>query len=211
VAAGSGQRLGAGRAKALVELGGRPLFAWAVDAARAASSIGAIVVAAPPGDEDGFATDGVSVVSGGASRSESVAAALGAVSDENVVIHDAARPFAEPVLFDRVVTALESDTGLAAAVVAVAVPDTIKRSGPNGEVAETLDRSALRAIQTPQAFRREALAAALDAAPHVLASATDDASLVEIAGGRVALVEGSVRNMKITTPEDLVMAEALLG
>jgi len=140
-----------------------------------------------------------------------VDAAVAASRDPIIVVHDAARPLAAPELFDRTVAALEADPGLAGAVTAVVLSDTIKRSGAGGEVVETLDRDELRAVQTPQAFRRDALVAALAAEPKALAAATDDASLVELAGGRVALVEGSSRNLKITTPEDLVMAEALLG
>ncbi len=144
---------------------------------------------------------------GGATRSESVRAALRAGGPGHVVVHDAARPLVEPSLFTRVVEALdEADCAIAAA----RVTDTIKEAEGDVVVA-THDRSRLWAVQTPQAFRRAALEAALNVDVSVLAQATDDASLVERAGGTVRVVESSPANFKVTTPHDLRVAELLLG
>lgn len=210
VAAGRGERLGADGPKAFVMLAGRPLLDWSLDALRATAAVGRIVVALPPGAEAPAGTIGVP---GGAERSHSVRAALAAAGDgpddEPVIVHDAARPLATPELFERVLEELAA-SGADGAIAAARVSDTIKRAGPDGEVAETLDRSALWAVQTPQAFRRAALARALAAPGEVLAAATDDAALVERIGGRVRVVESPAANLKVTTPTDLRLAELLL-
>src|SRR4051794_12369849 len=147
VAAGSGERLGAGRPKAFVELAGRPMLEWSLAALRAAG-IAEIVVALPPGVR---APDGVRGVPGGATRSASVRAALAEVSADVVLVHDAARPLVTPDVFARVVDALaDADCAIAAARVA----DTVKEADGSGAVVRTLDRSRLWAVQTPQAFRR---------------------------------------------------------
>jgi 2-C-methyl-D-erythritol 4-phosphate cytidylyltransferase len=204
VAAGSGQRLGATVPKAFVEVAGRPMIEWSVDALRAAG-IAEIVVALPDG---AAAPDGCVGVRGGATRSESVRAALDVAGPGHVVVHDAARPLVTPELFTRVVAELErADCAIAAA----RVTDTIKQADADHAVTATLDRSKLWAVQTPQAFRREALEAALDVDASVLAAATDDASLVERAGGTVRVVEASPANFKVTTPHDLQVAELLLA
>jgi 2-C-methyl-D-erythritol 4-phosphate cytidylyltransferase len=203
VAAGSGSRLGASVPKAFVEVAGRPMLEWSLDALRAAG-IGEIVVALPPG---GAAPDGCVGVPGGATRSESVRAALAVAGPGHVVVHDAARPLVDPDLFRRVVAELErADCAIAAA----RVVDTVKEADADGTVIATLDRSKLWAIQTPQAFRREALEAALDVDPAILAVATDDAWLVERAGGTVRVVESSPANFKVTTPHDLSVAQRIL-
>ena len=202
VAAGSGERLGAGGPKAFVVVGGRPLVEWSLDAVRAAG-IEEVVVAVPAGHE----VPGVRCVAGGATRSESVRNALAAAPPSDaVVVHDAARPLAAPWLFTR---CLESLAGADAAIAAVPVTDTIKEGGD--EVERTLDRSRLWAVQTPQAFRRDALEAALAQPAEVLRAATDDASLIEQAGGTVRFVRSSPENLKITTPMDLRLAELLLS
>jgi 2-C-methyl-D-erythritol 4-phosphate cytidylyltransferase len=124
-----------------------------------------------------------------------------------VVVHDAARPLVEPELFTRTLAALaDADCAIAAA----RVTDTVKEAGPDLIVTATLDRSRLWAVQTPQAFRRAALERALDVDDATLAAATDDAWLVERAGGRVRVVESSPANFKVTTPHDLAVAERLL-
>ncbi|MBA2522599.1 MAG: 2-C-methyl-D-erythritol 4-phosphate cytidylyltransferase, partial [Solirubrobacterales bacterium] len=134
-AAGSGQRLGAGGPKALVELSGRPLIVWSLRALNAAESIGAIVIAAPPGyelaieDAAGAAGVDVEVVSGGESRAESVRLALGAVSGEMVAIHDAARPLVSAELVDRVVSRLNADADADGVIAATPIVDTLKRAG----------------------------------------------------------------------------------
>jgi 2-C-methyl-D-erythritol 4-phosphate cytidylyltransferase len=205
VAAGSGERLGAGRPKAFVVLAGRPMIEWSLDALRAAG-VEDVVVALPPGEA---APDGCAGVPGGATRSASVRAALAAAPmGEAVVVHDAARPLVTPDLFARTLAALD---GADCAIAAARVTDTIKQAGADGRVTATLDRSWLWAIQTPQAFRRDALARALDVGDDVLAAATDDAWLIERAGGTVRVVESSPANLKVTTPHDLRVAELLLS
>jgi 2-C-methyl-D-erythritol 4-phosphate cytidylyltransferase len=206
VAAGSGERLGAGRPKAFVELAGRAMLAWSLDAIRAAG-ISEIVVALPP---DTAAMARWTGVPGGATRSESVRAALAAAppDDDEIVVHDAARPLVEPEIFAATLAALaDADCAVAAAP----VPDTIKEAGEDRLVTATLDRSRLWAIQTPQAFRRTALEQALAVPDEVLAAATDDAWLVERTGGTVRVVESTPANFKVTTPHDLRIAELLLA
>ncbi|MCB0859619.1 MAG: 2-C-methyl-D-erythritol 4-phosphate cytidylyltransferase [Solirubrobacterales bacterium] len=212
VAAGSGQRLGAGGPKALVGLRGRPLYSWSVDAFRKADSIDGIFVAVPPGQADLFTEPDIVTVEGGETRSHSVANGLRAItagsSPELVVVHDAARPLVTPSLIDAAVAGLEADAGLDALIAAAPVTDTVKRVGHEGIVAETLDRSALVSVQTPQVFRVEMLRKAL--ASGDLASATDDAALVEAAGGSVGVIEAPSGNIKVTVPSDLELAAFLL-
>jgi 2-C-methyl-D-erythritol 4-phosphate cytidylyltransferase len=209
VAAGSGERLGAGRPKALVELAGRPLVQWSIDALRAVAGIERIVVAMPPGAEP---PEGVTAVAGGSVRSDSVRRALAAGGEaETVLVHDAARPLLTAELAAEVIGALQAQGDVAAAIAAVPVTDTIKRIGDGRVVSETLDRSRLWAVQTPQVFRRAALERALDVPTEQLARATDDAWLVERSGGRVIVVQGDEQNLKVTTPLDLRVAELLLA
>jgi 2-C-methyl-D-erythritol 4-phosphate cytidylyltransferase len=208
VAAGSGERLGAGRPKALVALAGRPMLEWSLEALAAVPEVSEVVVALPPGAS---APEGTLGVPGGAVRSASVRAALAAAGPgDPVVVHDAARPLAEPALFSRTIAELER-SGCEGAVAAARVTDTIKQAGKDGRVSATLDRSALWAVQTPQAFRRPALERALAVGDDVLAAAGDDAWLVERAGGTVRVVEAPRENLKVTTPLDLRVAEALLA
>jgi 2-C-methyl-D-erythritol 4-phosphate cytidylyltransferase len=209
-AAGSGQRLGAGGPKALVELGGRPMLDWSLDAFRAAESVGEIVVAAPPGQEAEIADRGVVVVAGGDHRSESVASALELCGGEIVVVHDAARPLVTPELIDAVVAELSAEDDAAAVIAAVPVTDTIKQANDAGQVERTLERGGLWAVQTPQAFRAEALRGALADADS-LPDATDDAMLVERRGGRVLIHSSSADNVKVTTSFDLRVAGLLLS
>jgi 2-C-methyl-D-erythritol 4-phosphate cytidylyltransferase len=206
VAAGSGERLGADRPKAFVDLAGRPMLEWSLAALREAG-IAEIVVALPHGHA---APAGCTRAAGGETRSASVRSALAAAGPgaEVVVVHDAARPLVTPGHFIAAVRALADAE---AAVVAAPVTDTVKEAGPDHVVAATLDRSRLWAVQTPQAFRRTALERALDVPADVLAQATDDAWLVERAGGRVRVVESGPTNLKVTTPHDLRLAEMLLG
>jgi 2-C-methyl-D-erythritol 4-phosphate cytidylyltransferase len=204
VAAGSGERLGASRPKAFVTLAGRPMLEWSVDALRAAG-LSEIVVALPPGEA---APPGCAGVAGGATRSASVRAALTAAGEGDVLVHDAARPLVPASLFREALAALELAD---AAVAAAQVTDTVKEAGPDHRVVGTLDRSRLWAIQTPQAFRRSALERALDVGDDVLAQATDDAWLVERAGGSVVVVPSTPANFKVTTPHDLTVAELLLS
>jgi 2-C-methyl-D-erythritol 4-phosphate cytidylyltransferase len=211
VAAGRGERLGSGRPKALITLAGQPMVQWSVDALRAVAAVQRIVVALPA-EEVGSAPAGTIGVAGGAVRSESVLAALRACGDgDPVIVHDAARPLAPPELFERALEALDR-YGCDGVVAAARVSDTIKEIGPDGfTVSATLDRSRLWAVQTPQAFRRAALERALDVADDVLAAATDDAWLVERAGGVVCVTESGPENLKVTSPIDLRIAERALA
>jgi 2-C-methyl-D-erythritol 4-phosphate cytidylyltransferase len=201
VAAGSGSRFG--RPKQYEEIAGRPVLDWSVGAARAAAGGpgDGVVVVVPPERAAEPASGADTVVGGGATRSSSVRAGLAAVPGdaEVIVVHDGARPLAGAELFARVVGAVRD--GADAALPAVDVTDTLRhRSGG------AVDRNELVAVQTPQAFRASVLRRAHAAEPE----ATDDASLVEAAGGKVVVVEGSPANLKITRPVDLAIAEALL-
>jgi 2-C-methyl-D-erythritol 4-phosphate cytidylyltransferase len=207
VAAGRGERLGSEGPKALVTLAGRPLMAWALDALRAAPEIDEIVVALPEGVD---APPGVIAVTGGRERSHSVRNALRACVGDPVLVHDAARPLVDPALVAACVAAVGRE-GVDAAVAAAPVTDTVKRASAEGTVIETLDRSTLWAVQTPQVFRRAALEAVLAQDDAVLAAATDDASLVEAAGGTVVVVPAPADNLKVTTPVDLEVAALLLA
>jgi 2-C-methyl-D-erythritol 4-phosphate cytidylyltransferase len=208
LAAGTGERLGFERAKAFVMLAGRPMLEWSLEAISRVPAVERVVVALPDGEA---APEGVHGVRGGASRSESVRAALDAAGPgDPVVVHDAARPLVGPELFESTLRELDA-SGCDGAIAAAPVTDTVKRVGPDRVVRETLDRSALWAVQTPQAFRRETLERALDVDSGTLARATDDAWLVERAGGTVRVVPGPPENLKVTTPLELGVAELLLS
>ena len=262
-----------------MQLAGRPLVEWSIEAFRAAESVRSIVVACPPGvrpssryaaqtanagDESGIGPhgegEGVVMVDGGATRAESVANALAAVGTELVAIHDAARPLVSASLIEDVVATLAADPDADGAIAATPVTDTIKRAGhrsagesgagERGErggaeggagesgagqggdgppaatditfamhdmanvmrfVEETLDRSRLWAAQTPQVFRADALRRALEANPDRATAATDEAMLLEAAGGRVLIHPSPPENLKVTTPHDLRVAELLLA
>jgi 2-C-methyl-D-erythritol 4-phosphate cytidylyltransferase len=212
VAAGRGERLGFGRPKALVTLAGRPMLDWSVTALRSLAAVERIVVALPAEDL-AAAPDGTVAVAGGAVRSESVRLALDAAGDgDPVIVHDAARPLADAALFARAVEELESSRA-DAAIAAAPVSDTIKEASEDGAtVVRTLDRHRLWAVQTPQVFRREILERALSqASSSLLAAATDDAWLVERAGGTVRIVPSTPENLKVTTLNDLHVAELLLS
>ena len=210
VAAGRGERLGSDRPKALVTLCGRPMLEWSVAALRAVEAVEKIVVALPAAAL-GEAPEGTIAVAGGAQRSHSVLAALRAGEGDPVIVHDAARPLATPRLFEQALEELE--LAQADAVIAAApVSDTIKEVGTDGRTVErTLDRARLWAVQTPQVFRRAAIERALSVAEDELARATDDAWLVEQAGGVVRVVGSEAANLKVTTREDLRIAEMVLA
>ena len=217
VAGGDGARLGAGRPKAFVGLGGRPLLAHSIDLFEDHPAIDRIVLVVPAEWEepatllaDELAAGKVAAaVRGGATRALSVAAGLAEVAGdaEAILVHDAARPFASAGLVDRVLSALHTHDG---AIPALPVTDTVKRVH-EGLVAETLEREQLRAVQTPQAFRAAALRQAYAAPADAVRDATDCASLVEAAGFAVAAVAGEPENVKITAPDDLARAEARLA
>jgi 2-C-methyl-D-erythritol 4-phosphate cytidylyltransferase len=188
--------------KAFVPCAGRQLWEWSADVL--ASVCDRLVFAVPAGHEDAPGR-----VAGGPSRSESVRRALASVPEADVVVvHDAARPLVTAELVQRCIDAVGA--GWDGAVAAAPVTDTVKEADAEGRVLRTLDRSVLWAIQTPQAFRADVLRRALEADPAALASATDDAALVEAAGGSVRVVEATVRNLKVTWPDDLRLAEGLL-
>jgi 2-C-methyl-D-erythritol 4-phosphate cytidylyltransferase len=211
VAAGRGERLGLDRPKALVPLLGRPMLEWSVDALRSMDEVEEIVVALPA-DSLAAAPGGTVAVAGGSVRSESVRAALEVSgAGDPVIVHDAARPLATPELF-RLALADISASGADAVVAAAPVADTVKEVGADGRtVSRTLDRGLLWAVQTPQVFRRAALEAALAGADEAtLAAATDDAWLIEQAGGVVRVLPWREPNTKVTTRVDLRLAEILL-
>jgi 2-C-methyl-D-erythritol 4-phosphate cytidylyltransferase len=214
VAAGRGERLGFGRPKALVPLCGQSMLAWSVGSLLAVPAVSQIVVALPADALDA-APDGVTVVAGGAQRSQSVRAALAATAADAdpVIVHDAARPLATPELFEQALEALALAPEADAVIAATPVSDTIKEVADDGRsVTRTLDRSRLWAVQTPQVFRRAALERALaEASEALLSRATDDAWLIERAGGVVHVIGSDPGNLKITTPEDLRIAELLLA
>jgi 2-C-methyl-D-erythritol 4-phosphate cytidylyltransferase len=199
VAGGRGSRFGA--PKQFLDLAGRPIVSWSLDAARRACE--GVVLVVPSGHDREWDAD--RIVVGGATRSASVRAGLEAVPLEAavIVVHDAARPLARLELWHSVIDAVAS--GADAAIPATPVTDTVKVVGPDGQLS-TLDRSILVTVQTPQAFRAEVLRKAHSGGDE----STDDAALVEAAGGVVVLVDGPVDNIKVTTPSDLIAAEALM-
>src|SRR3954451_6929355 len=229
-AGGEGKRLGASGPKALVRCGPRSLLAWTLDGFVSASSFasgGRVVVSAYAAEVDAFevavgpARDrglDVIVCAGGPSRSHSVRNGLIAAGDLGaftaVLVHDAARPLTGPALIDICVEGV-ADGEVDALVPAAPVTDTIKQTDAGGAVVATLDRSTLWAVQTPQAFRPSALASALQIGGQVdderLAAATDDASLVEAAGGRVKILPWLEANPKVTTTADLEIVSGMLA
>ncbi|MBO0909858.1 2-C-methyl-D-erythritol 4-phosphate cytidylyltransferase [Arthrobacter sunyaminii] len=231
VAGGSGQRLGYGIPKAQVPLSGVALLTRALRGVEASGVAAAVSVAVPSGDtvlrslcaEAGMSVP-LAVVDGGETRAHSVRAALRALPADidSVLVHDAARPLTPPEVFHRVAAALAA--GAEAVIPAVPVTDTIKSTAPTAPgqagiasrtVTGTPDRSALRAVQTPQGFDAALLCSAHSAAESFdaaqAAAVTDDAMLVESLGAVVYVVEGSQTSLKITTPLDLLLAEAVLA
>jgi 2-C-methyl-D-erythritol 4-phosphate cytidylyltransferase len=241
VGAGSGERLGGSGSKALVEAAGRPLLAWSVEAFSRARSVEDAVIVAPPArvEEMAEAVDAsmpagadssegpglrFAVVPGGETRSASVASGVAAIADQAkvVVIHDAARPLVTATLIDDLVAQLGARLDAAGVIAAAPVTDTVKRAREprltrgdvlQGEpiVAETVSRVHLWAAQTPQVFRARDLRAALAGETGQAATATDEAMLVEQAGGTVLIHAAGPENLKVTTPLDLRLAELLLA
>jgi 2-C-methyl-D-erythritol 4-phosphate cytidylyltransferase len=221
VAAGNGRRLGLPIPKAFVDLGGRTMLSWSLAAVRAVPSIGELVLTAPAEMQQAIRTEvtaagleiPVKIVPGGTERQDSVrnALALASALSEVVVIHDAARPFATPRMFDACIgAAIRSG----AAIIATPLADTLKRAdGPKradgATISATISRAGLWQAQTPQAFRRDLLLEAHERALREHITATDDADLVEQLGVPVEIVEGSTLNLKITTPDDLKIASAV--
>jgi 2-C-methyl-D-erythritol 4-phosphate cytidylyltransferase len=217
VAAGRGERLGEDRPKAFVRLGELPLLAEPIRRLDECAQIDHVVIVAPPEWEEPAillaeevgASKVAACVTGGATRTDSVRAGVADVPDdaEVILVHDAARPLVDDAVVERLIGALGE--GFDGAVPVLPVPDTVKRVS-EGVVAETLDRGGLVAVQTPQAFVASVLREALNPVSANLAQATDCASLVEAAGGRVTTVEGDERLLKVTTPADLARVRGWL-
>ena len=215
VAAGSGERLAHGVPKAFVRLAGRPLLAESIERLEASGWVDAIVVVVPEAWEEPAillaeelgAGKVAQAVAGGPTRAQSVQLGVAEVPGDAVavLVHDAARPLLSEAVIERVLTALGE--GWDGAVPGLPVPDTIKRVEGDA-VVETLAREDLVAVQTPQAFAAGVLRAALQGD---VCGATDCASLVEARGGRVKVVEGDRRLLKVTSAEDLALVEQLLG
>lgn len=218
LAAGRGERLGAGVPKALVPIGARPLWAYAADALATCERVEWIVPVVPPGCTDAFGPESLgevarskwhTAVEGGAERQDSMRAGLAVLPEacDGVAVHDAARPLVRPEDVGRVV---EAAATAGAALLAIPSPDTIKRVR-SGVVVETPPRSECWSAQTPQVFRRDWLEAALDRAREDDFLGTDDAQLVERLGHPVRVVEGRAGNLKVTHPGDVAVAELALG
>ncbi|HET7615997.1 MAG TPA: 2-C-methyl-D-erythritol 4-phosphate cytidylyltransferase [Bacillales bacterium] len=214
-AAGEGKRMNAGKNKLLLELHGKPLIAHTVDVFQSDPECEAIIVAVQPSEKEHmeklFVRNGQSkvkrIVSGGAERQDSVFAGLKACGKEGVVlIHDGARPFVTRSIIRRLTAEAETK---GAAIPAVPIKDTVKKV-TDGYVAETLERSSLWAVQTPQAFRLSLVLSAHKMAAKMGKAGTDDASLVEWDGHPVSIISSEYDNMKITTPDDLVIARAIM-
>jgi 2-C-methyl-D-erythritol 4-phosphate cytidylyltransferase len=216
-AAGSGERLAAGVPKAFFQLVGRTLVERAVDGLLKSGVVDRVVVAVPADRTDRaklILGRDATVVAGGTNRGDSVARALAALGDtadteqpDFVLVHDAARALTPPELVVRVVEALRA--GYQAVVPVLPLSDTIKAVDASGAVLETPDRAGLRAVQTPQGFATDLLLRAYQQAG--TADFTDDASLVERVGGQVQVVDGDPLAFKITTPLDLLLAQAIMS
>jgi 2-C-methyl-D-erythritol 4-phosphate cytidylyltransferase len=217
VAAGSGVRFGSNVPKAFVKIGGRTMLCYSLVTVRQINSIGEVVITIPNGFEDAARAEvaaaglgvPVKITPGGIERQDSVRIALELTSSESelVIVHDAARPLATPTIFEACLSAAARAGG---AIAAVPVSDTLKRIA-DGAISATVARAGLWQAQTPQAFRRDLLVAAHQRAVREGIVATDDADLVERTGARVEVVEASTNNIKITTPSDLAIVEAILA
>lgn len=216
-AGGSGRRLGSPESKFEVPILGSPMARYSLEAFQACDSVDAIVLVVPAARVQAWdasalreagVTKAVATVAGGTTRQESVRLGLRAIRDRQcvVAVHDAARPMVTPGLIDEV---CDLGAGLAGQVPVLPVTDTVKRV-KGSRVDCTLDRSTLVSVQTPQAFDLAVLIDAHESAHRDGFEGTDDASLVERAGGLVGTVEGARENIKVTYPEDLAFARAIL-
>lgn len=217
-AAGQGKRMGAQRNKQFLAIGDRPVLVWTLGVFQACPSIDQIIVIASPGEEEYCRQEVIAkykfnkvkqVVTGGLERQDSIFNGLQALSDgpEIVVIHDGARPL---ITIDSINDSITQARNHGAAIVAVKVKDTIKLGDNQEMVDKTLNRSFLWQVQTPQTFKYALIMEAYQNALKNGLAGTDDASLVEAMGTPVKLVSGSYENLKITTPEDLEIAEVIL-
>ena len=216
VAAGSGVRLGRSEPKAFVKIGARTMVSYSLRVIASIAMIKELVIAVPEGFESAARTEVTAagtripakITGGGAERQDSVRIALGLTSSESdlIVVHDAARPMATTKIFEA---CLEAASRAGGAIAAIPLADTLKRV-VDSAITETIARAGLWQAQTPQAFRRDVLITAHRRAVDLRIVATDDADLVERNGTRVEVIEGSTANIKITTPSDLAIAEALV-
>ena len=218
-AGGAGKRMGAGTPKQFLMLDGVPMMLHALRVLDRAPSVTEVILVVPKQERDRALTEVVEryglkkvlkVVPGGATRQESVHHGLNEVDEdvEIVVVHDAVRPFVTEDLIERSIEAARKHGG---AIAAVPMKDTPKQAGPDRLIQRTLDRTGLWLAQTPQTFRRALVVEAYRKAAIAHVHATDDAALVERLGHAVAIVEGNWENIKITTPEDMILAEAILA
>jgi 2-C-methyl-D-erythritol 4-phosphate cytidylyltransferase len=217
-AAGRGTRFGGAVLKQYLPIKGKAVLAYSIRALQFHPLISGITVVLAEDDQWfepalGSLAGVVEIVTGGATRAQSVRNGLHSIADNHpedewVLVHDGARPCLSPASLDRLLEqGLESPDG---AILAMPVSDTLKHAGDEQEIADTVNRSGLWAAQTPQLFRVKALAEAIDAARQADCELTDEASAMEFVGARPKLVMGSVANIKITYPVDLAIAEALL-
>ncbi|MBT3182834.1 MAG: 2-C-methyl-D-erythritol 4-phosphate cytidylyltransferase [Deltaproteobacteria bacterium] len=215
-AAGIGRRMGAGRPKQYLELAGRPIICHTLDRFVEAC-VDELVIVVEPGREGSFKAeilgdfgfpDGWLIVAGGDVRQRSVYNGLCATSEVDVVmVHDGVRPFITKAQIELLAkTALDRGS----CILASPIKETVKKVDAGGAIMETVDRSDLWGAQTPQAFRRSLLMSAMESAFKENFMGTDEASIVERLGEKVSVVEGDSRNVKITTPSDLIVAEAIL-
>ncbi|MEK6604773.1 MAG: 2-C-methyl-D-erythritol 4-phosphate cytidylyltransferase [Nitrospirota bacterium] len=218
-AGGTGKRMGAGTPKQFLMLDGVPMMLHALRVLERAPGVTEVILVVPKEERERALNEVVEryglkkvlkVVPGGATRQESVQHGLNEVDEdvEIVVVHDAVRPF---ITEDRIERSIEAARQHGGAIVAVPMKDTPKQAGPDRLIQRTLDRTDLWLAQTPQTFRRALVAEAYRKAAIAHVHATDDAALVERLGHTVAIVEGSWENIKITTPEDMILAEAILA
>lgn len=213
VAAGSSARMkSGGTSKTMMEIGGESVLSRTLRAFESAACISKIVIVARACDFDAiqkasaFVTKPLTITEGGKERQDSVSNGAALCGDaEYIAVHDAARPFITPEEIETVCADAEK---YGAATLAVPVKDTIKVAAADGTVCATPERSTLRAIQTPQVFRLSLYKEALCLAKNAGKQYTDDCQLIEAAGGKVYLTPGDYKNIKITTPEDLLVAEA---
>lgn len=215
-AAGTGSRMGEGTPKQYLSLAGRPMIHYALRALAGASAIESVFLVLAPCDDLGRAQDWnavspkvVPLACGGATRAESVAnglrAASGVADTDWVLVHDAARPCLSRAALEAMISALvQDDVG---GLLAVPAADTLKRGGEDGRVLQTVPRDQIWQAQTPQMFRRGLLLRALE---HAGSGVTDEAGAVEALGLRPRLVPGETRNIKVTVPQDLALAELIL-
>ena len=218
-AGGTGARMGADVPKQFLPLGGVPMLLHSLRAFDHAPSVDAVILVVPHEERRRALTDVIErygvkkvqkIIAGGETRQQSVYNGLKETDPdvEIVVVHDAVRPFVTEDLIERSIEAARKGGG---AVVAIPMKDTPKQAGPDRQIQRTLDRTELWLAQTPQTFRRDLLLEAYEKAAIERLQATDDAALVERLGHKVGIVAGTWENIKITTPEDLVIAEAILA